>query len=383
MKTNSHLLKPILVLALAAFTVFSSAAVYAEDTPETGAYVVTIQNLTGGQPMSPPVAASHRKAIRMFRVGKMASPGLEAIAEDGNQGPMFTKFNMSPKVTEAVDVGMPLTPNGQMVGPFTDSVNFAITAKPGDRFSFATMLICTNDGFTGLDAVKLPKDGSAVYLTAGYDAGTENNTEMSADIVDACSALGPGPLAGDPNGNEDVAVDSMPHQPVAHHGNINGGGDLSVSAHGWTGPVAKVTITRVSANADEFRAGLSGAGEVGPVHTMATGIARFELEDGDSKVEYRLRVKNITGVVQAHIHYGSPNENGPVVAFLYGPSAPTGPVNGRLAKGDISEGDLLGPLAGDFAGFVQALQSGHLYVNVHTAAHPAGEIRGQIGADLD
>jgi hypothetical protein len=34
----------------------------------------------------------------------------------------------------------------------------------------------------------------------------------------------------------------------------------------------------------------------------------------------------------------------------------------------------------DFAGFLEALRSGELYVNVHTAANPGGEIRSQIDA---
>ena len=65
-----------------------------------------------------------------------------------------------------------------------------------------------NDGFTGLDRAKLPRQGAAIFWLEGYDAGTEDNTERGEDIVDACSALGPVPLAGDPNGNENDAVDS-------------------------------------------------------------------------------------------------------------------------------------------------------------------------------
>ena len=55
-------------------------------------YKVTIENLTSGQPFSPPVVATHRSNVRMFRVGRLASPELEAIAEDGNQIPMFDLF---------------------------------------------------------------------------------------------------------------------------------------------------------------------------------------------------------------------------------------------------------------------------------------------------
>jgi hypothetical protein len=59
---------------------------------------------------------------------------------------------------------------------------------------------------------------------------------------------------------------------------------------------------------------------------------------------------------------------------------PDGRSNGRIAQGNLSQADLVGPYAGDFAGFVDALGNGELYLSVETAAYPAGEIRGQIGA---
>jgi hypothetical protein len=47
------------------------------------------------------------------------------------------------------------------------------------------MLICTNDGFTGSDGLRLPSKlgQSAMYYMAAYDAGSEINTEDFADIV--------------------------------------------------------------------------------------------------------------------------------------------------------------------------------------------------------
>ena len=127
---------------------------------------------------------------------------------------MANLFTASDKVTEVVDVGRPLTPHGKTVGAFTDSATFEIRAAPGDKFSLATMLICTNDGFLGLDAVKLPKTGSEVFLLNGYDAGREQNTEKSEDLVDPCSGLGPVSLPGDPNGNRDTAVATVPAQVI-------------------------------------------------------------------------------------------------------------------------------------------------------------------------
>lgn len=226
---------------------FMAVAELAASTPAPRTYRVTLVNLTSGQPFSPPVAATHAKAIRMFEVGELASDELAAIAQGGDQGPMFRRFSTSDKVTQAVDAGRPVTRSGTTVGEFTDTVTFEIAAAPGDRLSLATMLICTNDGFLGLDAVTLPKSGSRTLLVAGYDAGREENTERSDDLVDPCSALGPVPLRGDPNGNRDSGpgVTTSPAVPIAHHAGIAGAADLSVALHGWTDPVARVTVERI------------------------------------------------------------------------------------------------------------------------------------------
>jgi hypothetical protein len=211
-------------------------------------YRVTLANMTNSQPFSPPVAATHEAAMHMFEIGQMASEGIRAIAEDGEPMPMFQTLITSRQVTEAVSIGRPITRKGTVVGAFTDSVTFLIRARPGDRFSIATMLICTNDGFTGLDAVELPQQGTQTFMLNSYDAGTENNTERSRDIVDPCSDLGPEKLPSDPDGNidGDAAVDTTPAQPIQIHRGIQGTGDLKPALHGWTDPVAMITIERMN-----------------------------------------------------------------------------------------------------------------------------------------
>lgn len=233
-------------LALTAFTILVTASSTVAAAPHHRTYRVTLTNLTDGQPLSPGVAATHRPSFTPFRIGDIAHPALEAIAEDGNEAPAVAALSPLHRVTDVFDINRPLTPSGVVVGDFTDSITFEISARPGDRLSLATMLICTNDGFTGLSSVMLPPHGSRTFFTAGYDAGTEDNTEASGDIVDACTALGPVPLAGDPDGNDDVVVDSDPHAPIGHHPGIAGGADLSSAEHGWTGPVAMVTVERVN-----------------------------------------------------------------------------------------------------------------------------------------
>lgn len=234
------------LLGLAGVLVFVVGAGAATGTPETARYRVTLTNLTDSQPFSPPVAATHKKSVRMFEIGGLASDELAAIAQGGDPEPMFNLFDGAKHVTDVVNVGRPLTRLGTTVGSFTDSATFEIEATPGDRFSLATMLICTNDGFLGLDAVDLPKGGSATYMLNGYDAGRENNNGLSENIVDPCSLLGPVALPGDPDGNVDTgSVLTSPAQPIAHHPGISRTGELSSTLHDWSDPVARVVIERV------------------------------------------------------------------------------------------------------------------------------------------
>ncbi len=140
-----------------------------------------------------------------------------------------------------------------------------------------------------------------------------------------------------------------------------------------------------------FEAELSGAQEVPMTATEATGEATFVLSADGTSIHFVLEVEDINNVIAAHIHLGAPGVNGPVVAFLYGPTAPGGgPIEGKIASGTITAANLVGPLAGHpLSDLVAAMNSGNTYANVHTndgvnpintgpGDFPAGEIRGQI-----
>jgi hypothetical protein len=140
-----------------------------------------------------------------------------------------------------------------------------------------------------------------------------------------------------------------------------------------------------------FVAHLSGAEEVPPRDTNATGQTKFQLNKDETELDYRLIVANIENVFAAHIHVGAAGVNGPVVALLFGDVPPGGGrVDGVLATGTITAANLDGPLAGrPFSDLVDAMRAGDTYVNVHTndgvdppntgpGDFPGGEIRGQI-----
>lgn len=120
-----------------------------------------------------------------------------------------------------------------------------------------------------------------------------------------------------------------------------------------------------------------------PVETLSTGQAIFKLNETGDELSYKLIVANIKDVTMSHIHLAPVGENGPVVAWLYPPAPPLQLIPGRfsgvLAEGTITASDLVGELEGmDLEDLVTQMKAGNTYVNVHTNAFSAGEVRGQI-----
>lgn len=121
-----------------------------------------------------------------------------------------------------------------------------------------------------------------------------------------------------------------------------------------------------------FTAELTGSAEIPPVTTMATGNADFTVT-GDT-VAYSIEVTHLKDVTGAHIHLAAKMANGPVAVSLFnGPKQSID--SGELTHGTFTAADLHGVTLDKL---VTAMSKGEAYVNVHTAAHPKGEIRGQI-----
>ncbi len=126
-----------------------------------------------------------------------------------------------------------------------------------------------------------------------------------------------------------------------------------------------------------YAASLSGAGESPAISTGATGTATFT-RDG-STVQYTLEVHDITGVTAAHIHTGAAGANGPVAVPLFAATTPVDIADGELISSSFDEADITVEEIG-LDSLLVLMGNGGAYVNVHTEAHPAGEIRGQIQA---
>lgn len=140
------------------------------------------------------------------------------------------------------------------------------------------------------------------------------------------------------------------------------------------------------ANADQiFKATLTGDQEVPPVDTVATGRAKFRVSDDLSQVEFTLTVNDGTRVQQSHIHCAPPGVNGNVVVWLAGMRPEGWDIDGEwISNVTFTDANIIDPTCGTtIADLVANMQAGNTYANVHTIAHPGGEIRGLIQATLD
>ncbi len=145
-------------------------------------------------------------------------------------------------------------------------------------------------------------------------------------------------------------------------------GNYYVNVHTAANPGGEIRGQILAAETQAFWTPLSGANEVGPVDSQATGTAYLTLSPDMSQMYYRVLVAGITNVTASHIHEAAAGQNGGVIFPLFtgsGDFDPNNPVSGVLAP-TLSQ--------------VTALMAGDYYVNVHTTANPGGEIRGQLGA---
>lgn len=128
---------------------------------------------------------------------------------------------------------------------------------------------------------------------------------------------------------------------------------LALGAIAWAGP----------ASAEKLKATLSGKSEVPATTSSGTGTADLDYDAASKKLSWTITYSGLSGpVTAAHFHGpAEPGKNAGVAVAI--PNATSSPVKGSATLTDAQAADLLG---------------GKYYINIHTAANPGGEIRGQV-----
>jgi hypothetical protein len=115
--------------------------------------------------------------------------------------------------------------------------------------------------------------------------------------------------------------------------------------------------------AEKMKATLDGKSEVPATTSAGNGTADIDYDPASKKVSWKVTYSGLSGPPTA-AHFHGPAEAGKNAGIAVPiPNIGTSPAEGSATLSDAQAADLT---------------SGKYYVNIHTAANPAGEIRGQV-----
>jgi hypothetical protein len=128
-----------------------------------------------------------------------------------------------------------------------------------------------------------------------------------------------------------------------------------------TATAVALALFAMPAAGDDLKFKLSGDMEVPPVATKAAGDVAITIKP-DMSVSGKVTTSGLAATM-AHIHIGKAGTNGPVIITLSksGDNGWMVPDGSKLSDAEY-----------------KAYKAGELYVNVHSAEHKPGEIRGQL-----
>lgn len=242
-KSNQIQTRLKLLASMAAVALLTACGSDSDDLPEPPAppapppapvpvdvsYDITLTNLTNAQPLSPAAVVLHNEG-NLWQIGESASEALEQMAEGGDNSAL-----------RALSVVMAESSGAGPIGPGdSETISVTIQDNTDANLSIATMLVNTNDAFTGLNAYSLSDlavGDSWTTVARAYDSGTEANSEAAGTM--------PGPADGGEGFNaERNDVDFV----ALHPGIVTGDDGLSSSVlnvqHRIDNPVMRITVTR-------------------------------------------------------------------------------------------------------------------------------------------
>jgi len=128
---------------------------------------------------------------------------------------------------------------------------------------------------------------------------------------------------------------------------------------GWS-LAAALAVTSAAALAETMDVKLTGAQEVPPVQGSSSGSGTVTVNN-DGSVSASISASGFTPTA-AHIHEGKAGTNGKVIVpFTKEGDKFVAPAGAKLTPDQM-----------------KAFKDGDLYVNIHSAAHPGGEVRAQL-----
>lgn len=374
----------------------ASLALASEPTrPSIPSVVVEVENLAPerGTFMTPVWMGLHDGTFDIYDRGVSADallgPGVvEALAEDGNNGP----------ITETFDLRNPGQPQANLTapgGPFQPGSRAAITFQVDpsrDRyFSYGSMVIPSNDFFVANGnplAHLLFDDGNFVggdFIVSGaevLDAGTESNNEVASETAFLNQG---GPNIGPGEGGVVLLGQGFaaPRTLTYPNGILN---HPALARSDFTAPGYRTLGFRFRfidlGLTVRFSSDLKPRYEVAAELVDSDGFGSATLFSREGReLSGEIDFVDTTGpLLMAHLHLGQAGTNGPVVVNLG-----VGIRNHSVVI-DIDADDVVGPLANaadPFQALLNEMAAGNIYINLHTQEFPAGELRGQIRLDGD
>jgi hypothetical protein len=116
------------------------------------------------------------------------------------------------------------------------------------------------------------------------------------------------------------------------------------------------------ADAVKLTATLNGANEVPPNTTVGIGTLDATLDTSSNQLTWTMTYSGLTGPASA-AHFHGPAASGTNAGVVLPFANPVSPIEGKATLTPAQSADLM---------------AGKWYANVHTAANPSGEIRGQV-----
>ncbi|MCF6345869.1 MAG: spondin domain-containing protein [Thiomicrorhabdus sp.] len=141
-------------------------------------YSIAVTNLTNNQTLSPAAIILHSNNYSPFMSGKMASLGLELLAEGGDNSDFLTEADSNQYVMSTV------SGTGKIAPGNTETIEVTSNGT-AMNLSLVSMLVNTNDGFaaaSSIDIGKIDLNQSMTFMARVYDAGTEANDESMSTL---------------------------------------------------------------------------------------------------------------------------------------------------------------------------------------------------------